>query len=47
MWWLVLELKLSQFADVAEKENLEPVADQVVTMELSWVYVFLLNIFHM
>jgi len=27
--WLVLKLKLSQVTDVAQKENLEPVADQV------------------
>jgi hypothetical protein len=44
MRWLVLMLKLSQVTDVAEKENQEPMADQVITVELSWVYVFLLSV---
>jgi hypothetical protein len=32
MIWLVLKLKISQVSDVAEKENQEPIADQVITM---------------
>jgi len=30
---LVLKLKISQVAHVAEKESLEPMAEQVITME--------------
>ena len=33
MKWLVLELKLSKVTDIAEKENQEPMRDQVITME--------------
>ena len=33
-----MKLKLSQVTDVAEKENLERMADQVVTMELEFMY---------
>ena len=32
-WWLCLKFKMSQVNDVAEKENQEPVIDQVITME--------------
>jgi hypothetical protein len=39
MWWLILNLKLSQVTDVAEKENLEPMADQVITMDLVFMYI--------
>jgi len=39
--WLVLKLKLSQVTDVAQKENLEPVADQVtMTRQVNcWSYI--------
>jgi len=30
--------ELSQVTDVAEKENLEPMADQVITKELEFMY---------
>jgi hypothetical protein len=38
---LVLKLKLSLVTDVAERENVEPKADQVITMELELsLYIF-------
>ena len=33
MRFLVLELKMSEVTDVAEKENQEPITHQVITME--------------
>ena len=45
MWWLVLKLKLSQVTDAAE-EIQELMTDKVMTMELSWFYVFLLSVVH-
>jgi hypothetical protein len=44
MWWLVLKLNLSQVTDVAGKENQESMADQLINMELE--FLFLLNVFH-
>ena len=32
-WWLGLKFRMSQVTDIAEKENQEPVIDQVITME--------------
>jgi len=36
----------SAVTDVAEKENLEPMADQVINNHGTGIYVFLLNVFH-
>jgi len=43
---VVLKLKMSQVTDVAEKEFQESMADQVLTMNWSYVYVFLLSVVH-
>jgi len=41
-----LKLKLSQVTGVADKENLEQMADQVITVELGLSLCILLRVFH-
>ena len=41
-----LKLKLSQVTHVADKENLDPMGDQVITVELEFSLCKLLSVVH-
>ena len=43
---MVLELKMSKVTDIAEKENRDPMRDQVITMESELILCFTLSVGH-